>query len=119
MIRAARCGLSAVIGLGAAGGRLSPKEVLKLLPLFVFGYTLNETVGEEKIQAFDAGGTMYIHTYGATFALVVSFISGKKIPPRSTPSENYQSLGVSLLGTLLAWACWPAFNYALFSQTTL
>lgn len=41
MIRAGRCGLSAMIGLAAAGGRLGPKDVLKVLPLFVFGYALN------------------------------------------------------------------------------
>lgn len=62
---------------------------------------------------------MYIHAYGATFALIVSFVAGKKIPPRSTPEESYHSLGISLLGTSLAWSCWPAFNYALFAVTPM
>lgn len=43
MIRAGRCGLSALIGFAAASGRMGPKDILKILPLFVFGYALNET----------------------------------------------------------------------------
>lgn len=28
-------------------------------------------------------------------------------------------MGISILGTILAWACWPAFNYALFTTTPM
>lgn len=49
MIRAGRCGLSAMIGISAASGRIGPKDILKLLPLFVFGYALNETATEIKV----------------------------------------------------------------------
>lgn len=41
LIRASRCGLSAMIGTSAAMGRFNPKDILKMLPIFIFGYTLS------------------------------------------------------------------------------
>ena len=41
VIRASRCGLSGVIGISAILGRISIKELIKILPIFVFGYGCN------------------------------------------------------------------------------
>jgi hypothetical protein len=44
IIRASRCSLSAVVALTAVLGRLSFKDLLKILPLFAFGYACNESI---------------------------------------------------------------------------
>lgn len=49
MIRAGRCGVSALVGISAASGRMGPRDILKVLPLFVFGYALNEAATEIKV----------------------------------------------------------------------
>ncbi len=41
LLRASRCTLGILIGLCAVNGRLSMRDMLKLLPLFVFGYTMS------------------------------------------------------------------------------
>ena len=58
---------------------------MKLIPIFVFLYALNEVVVEDEVTAFDAGGTMIIFGYGSFFALVLSFVMAKKIMPREVP----------------------------------
>ena len=84
MIRASRCGLSAVIGISAVLGRISIKEIIKIIPIFVFGYTCNEIVIEKMINASDPGGTFIVFGYGAIFAILFSFILGKKQIPQSS-----------------------------------
>lgn len=41
LIRAGRCALACIVSVGAISGRIAPKEILKILPLLVIGYTLN------------------------------------------------------------------------------
>lgn len=72
---------------------------------------------ELKLEAFDFGGTAVIFAYGASFALVVSFIMAKKVLPASVPMENYRSIVLALIGTLFMWVCWPVFNYTLYAET--
>ena len=42
--RATRCGLASVVALAAVLGRISVKELIKIIPIFVFGYTCSEVV---------------------------------------------------------------------------
>ena len=84
VIRASRCGLSAIIGLSAVIGRISVKELIKILPIFVFGYSVNEVIIEKMVTASDPGGTIIIFMYGASYALLFSFILGKKQIPHSS-----------------------------------
>jgi len=58
---------------------------------------------------------MLVHSYGSFFALTLSFITAKKIMPHSTPTENYQSSVLALMGTLVLWVGWPSFNYSLYA----
>ena len=41
LIRAARSGLGAVVGLTAVAGRVTPKDILKLVGVFIVGYSFN------------------------------------------------------------------------------
>lgn len=45
----------------------------------IVGYTLNEDLVYNILKAYDAGGSMVIHTYGAYFGLTVCFILCKKV----------------------------------------
>ena len=82
--RAARCGLASVVALAAVLGRISVKELIKIIPIFVFGYTCSEVIIEKKILASDPGGTFIVFTFASIFALVFSFILGKKQIPQSS-----------------------------------
>ena len=84
LVRASRCGLAAVLALTAVLGRIGPKDILKFIPLFTFGYACNEAIIELKIRASDPGGSITIFPYACTFALVLSFILGKKVIPQSS-----------------------------------
>jgi hypothetical protein len=84
LVRASRCALAAVLALTAVLGRIGPKDILKMMPIFVFGYACTETIVEIKIRASDPGGSILIFPYACTFALVLSFILGKKVSPQSS-----------------------------------
>jgi ammonium transporter Rh len=81
------------------------------------GYALNEYVVLKSIGAFDAGGSMTIHTFGAYYGLTVSLILSRKIAPVSKPESNYISNIVAMIGTLFLWLFWPSFNFGVFATT--
>lgn len=62
---------------------------------------------------------MIVFAYGGCFAIILSFILGKKITPSTLPQESYRSIILALMGTLILWICWPSFNYALYAQTAI
>lgn len=81
------------------------------------GYALNELVVFQSIGAFDFGGSMTIHTFGAYFGLTVSLILSRRIAPVSKPESDYISNIVAMIGTLFLWLFWPSFNFGAFATT--
>ncbi len=67
------------------------------------------------------GGSIFIHTFGAYFGLLMSLIdcqhtySNPEISGRQI--SNIRSDLFSLLGTLILWIYWPSFNGALAQGT--
>lgn len=56
---------SLFISLGCVIGRIGPLELLIMCIVHEVGYSLNELICEHFIKAFDVGGSMAIHTFGA------------------------------------------------------
>jgi len=106
---------SALIAFGALIGRIGPRELLLIGWVQMVGYPLNELVVDQSINAFDAGGSMTIHAFGAYFGLTVSLILSHKIAPVSKPESNYISNIVAMIGTLFLWLFWPSFNFGAFA----
>lgn len=118
LIRASRCSLASVLTLTAVIGRIGPKDILKFIPMFTFGYAFNEALIEIKIKASDPGGSIIIFPYACTFSLVLSFILGKKVIPQSSIEDDYRSLTFATIGTFILWVCWPLFSCALYATTS-
>jgi ammonium transporter Rh len=59
-------------------GRIGPKELLLIAIIQVIGYSLNEIIISGKIIAYDDGGSLSIHAFGAYFGLALSYSLGKK-----------------------------------------
>jgi len=81
------------------------------------GYTLNEVICLELIHAFDVGGSMVIHTFGAYGGLFLSFILGRIVRPTSKPETSYSSTIFAFIGTLFLWMYWPSFNFGVLATT--
>ena len=70
------------------------------------------------------GGTIFIHTFGAYFGVLVSLMfRGRDYEnEKSADLQNsrYTSDHFSFLGTLLLWVFWPSFNaYAVFGDSRI
>jgi len=72
----------------------------------------------------DMGGSIFVHTFGAYFGLVCSWVisssksgpegaSGPLATDREGNSSRYKSDIFSMLGTIFLWMFWPSFNGAL------
>jgi len=62
----------------------------------------------------DAGGSIFIHTFGAFFGLAVSYvITPKNLTKLSHAKDNhavYHSDFFAMLGTLMLFLYWPSFK---------
>lgn len=86
--------------------------------IHVIFYTLNEQIVINSIFMYDAGGSAVIHIFGAYFGIVVSYILGKAVPPKSRPQSTYNSNLFALIGTLFFWMFWPSFNAGVYTDSS-
>jgi len=64
---------SCMIAFGAILGKCTLLELWILLTMQCFLYGLNEAIGIVLLGAVDAGGSMYIHTFGAYYGLAATY----------------------------------------------
>ena len=77
----------------------------------VFGYTLCENILRElKPTFYDAGGSTFVHCFGACFGLSIARVIFHDSDPIKNFSPNYVTTKISFIGMLLMWICWPSFN---------
>lgn len=105
------------ISLGVVIGRVGPLETMIMCLVHEVVYTLNEVICLDKIKAFDVGGSMTIHAFGAYSGLVSSLILSSIVKPNSKPGTNYFSNLFGLIGTLFLWMYWPSFNFGAAAPT--
>lgn len=115
LIKASFCVGSVLIAFGAMIGRMGPLELLILGVVMSIGFTLNEAIIFDVLKAFDIGGSMGIHAFGAYCGLACSAIIGLRMQPgKRTPIPSYLSCIFAMMGTLFLWIYWPSFNSAMF-----
>jgi hypothetical protein len=111
---------SASITFGCILGKLSIIQYLIMAIAESILVTMNFQFGEEKLETVDTGGALYVHTFGAVFALsisVVLFCSSKAKEQiqryENLNRSNYFSNITTFLGLLLIFAFFPNFNSVL------
>ena len=108
---------SMFVTLGCCVGRVGPLECLLMCVFHEIGFTYNEVICIEKIHAYDVGGSMVIHAFGAYSGLAFSLIFSSISRPNSKPASNYFSNVFAFIGTLFLWMFWPSFNFGAFAKT--
>jgi ammonium transporter Rh len=98
-------------------GRLTPTQIILMLPLELIFYAINEYICVAKLEAVDMGGSMYVHSFGAYFGIAFSLMWGK---PKNTDNEgsSYYSDVFAMVGTIFLWMFWPSFNSALAPESS-
>lgn len=102
---------SMFVCMGAFIGRVGPLELLIVALVHIFLYTVNEVICIYKIQAFDVGGGMTVHTFGAYAGVTASLLFNASTRPTSKPRSNYFSNLFALIGALFVWMYFPSFNF--------
>ena len=82
-------------------GKINTAQMMVMATIEVFFYSLQEIIVFDKIQAFDAGGSITIHTYGAYFGLVFSLIfSPKTVVGNPYNDSSYNSNLFAMIGSI-------------------
>jgi ammonium transporter Rh len=74
---------AALIALGVVLGKANAVQLSVMALLMMPVYSLNQAICEHYLHAADAGGSMFIHTFGAVFGLAVVR------PPAKTCCSSY------------------------------
>jgi ammonium transporter Rh len=106
---------SVLIAVGAVLGKLNFIQYIFMAIFQTFFYSLSYNLGQFQLKAFDIGGSIFIHTFGAYFGLAVSYAYNGKIKDFKICSGNYNSNTFAYIGTIFLWIFWPSFNGALSS----
>ncbi|XP_059484715.1 ammonium transporter Rh type B isoform X1 [Neocloeon triangulifer] len=106
--------VAVIISLGAVIGKTTPLQLIVMALIEIALFATNEWFGINVLKAVDAGGSMYVHVFGAYFGLAVSLaLRRKDNPDFSNESAEYHSDLFAMIGTLFLWVFWPSFNAAL------
>lgn len=115
---------SVLITLGSVLGKLSVIQYVILTIFETIFSTLNYRLCEVKLKTYDSGGSLYIHTFGAVFALAVSIVlfCSSKIKLEFQKYNNfnrsdYFSNLTSYLGIIILFCFFPTFNSALAEES--
>lgn len=108
-----------LISMGAVLGKVTPLQLLLMGFIETAVCTANEHLGVSVLKAADAGGSMFVHVFGAYFGLAASLAlgHGRKLRKNAAPLEgaSYNSDLFAMVATVLLWCFWPSFNGALSS----
>lgn len=119
LVDAAFCAAAGMISFGAVIGFASPTQLAWLLAIQVPVYAANFVLVTKVIGAFDVGGSITIHAFGAFYGLAASvFLSRASASRGASHPKNGSSRSsdvTSMLGTIFLWVYWPSFNAALAS----
>ena len=67
-----------LISFGAVLGKLNSFQLCIMAVCETFLYAMNSSLGAHKIKAVDAGGSIFVHAFGAFFGLGVSKVITKQ-----------------------------------------
>ncbi|XP_029678346.1 ammonium transporter Rh type B-B [Formica exsecta] len=103
-----------LISMGAILGKVTYMQLIFMGIVELIMFTINMYIGEHLFMVVDAGGSMFVHVFGAYFGLAISFVFGLKERPKEHELEgsSYQSDIFAMIGTMFLWLFWPSFNSA-------
>ena len=107
-----------IITLGAIIGKLTIAQYFLICIFETFFSSLNYFICFYEIVAIDNGGSLYIHTFGGIFGVVVSIIlfcretEYSKISNNPHLNSDYYSNLFSFIGSIFLWLLFPSFNVA-------
>jgi len=79
-------------------------------------YALNSAIVTKRLYVADAGGSMYIHAFGAYFGIAASMVLHRiKINDQKEYTTKHSDV-FSMLGTIFLWMYWPSFNGATLAE---
>jgi len=136
MLNGLFCSGACLISLGAVIGKINSLQLMVLIIVEPFFYWLNYFIGALQLDAFDigtpavppllctlastshhvvnAGGGMFIHTFGCYFGLAACWwVTSKDTHGHPDNCSCYSSDIFSYAGTLFLWMMWPSFNGVL------
>ncbi|XP_063217712.1 ammonium transporter Rh type A isoform X2 [Bacillus rossius redtenbacheri] len=111
-----------LISMGAVLGKTTPLQLLVMGIIEIVAFTSNEYIGVNIFKAVDAGGSMYVHVFGAYFGLGASLAlqHGKVLAAESgggggssNEGASYTSDTFAMIGSIFLWLFWPSFNAGL------
>lgn len=110
-------GACVMISFGAVLGRTLPSQLVFFAFLEVIFYSANFWIGALEIKVTDAGGSMFIHLFGAVFGVAAAgFLTpraAKQSPAHPMNSSRYSSDIFAMIGTVFLYIFWPSFNAGL------
>jgi hypothetical protein len=111
---------SVSITFGCVVGKLSVIQYLIMALFEIVLASMNMQLLQEKLETVDTGGALYIHTFGAVFAISISVVlfcstkSRNKLQRfQNLNMPNYFSYITSFLGVLFTFCFFPSFNSIL------
>ncbi|CAH0561178.1 unnamed protein product [Brassicogethes aeneus] len=103
-----------LISMGAVLGQTSYMQLIIMGIIEIAVYSGNAYLGLQVYKAVDAGGSIFVHTFGAYFGLAVSFVLNKKktgsVQESNLEESTYTSDLFAMIGTIFLWLYWPSFN---------
>ncbi|CAG9819740.1 unnamed protein product [Phaedon cochleariae] len=115
LYRADIAAASVLISMGAILGRTTITQLLLMGAIEIALYCTNSYLGSKILKVTDAGGSIFVHVFGAYFGLAVSYVinrrkNGKKESGNSLLESTYTSDLFAMIGTAFLWLYWPSFN---------
>ncbi len=95
-------------------GKTGPLQLIVVAAIEIVVFSINVHIGVDILGAVDAGGSMFVHTFGAYFGLACARVLNQKW--HDSHAKNgpvYHSDLFAMIGTIFLWMCWPSFNAAL------
>lgn len=121
LLNAVRAVISLIIALGALLGKIDIFQTLFITMIFLIGYSLNEQILFGSMNLRDAGGAIFIHTFGGFFGVITSAIYSIKSNAKDNPNNrgSYGTISLTFLGTYYLWCFFPSFNACLIQSSTM
>ena len=120
-LNAVRAVISLNIALGALLGKIDIFQTLFITMIFLIGYSLNEQILFGSLNLRDAGGAIFIHTFGGFFGIISSAIYSNRENARNNPNNkgSYGTISLTFLGTYYLWCFFPSFNACLVQSSAM
>jgi len=114
LLQALFCAVAVLISFGAILGKVTPCQLLFVGIVEPILFFANVYINVNLIKAFDSGGGMFIHTFGAYYGLSLCFfVTNQHTLSSKDNTSSYSTDLTSIAGTIFLWIMWPSFNAAV------